>query len=184
MPKLTNVSKVVMAAVIVVIFIVLVIVYNTGSATNPGPTNTTSTSAPGATLTAASPTQTPTSSVAQTNSGQVVAPRPPAIIIHMITPVSKDIWKIGTQNVISWNKAGGITGSISLINATTKAFMGVVLPQVGPNQTSYTWNTRDLLLDRTNPLKKDVVSGTYMLKLSYDGNNVQPVTSPVFTITN
>lgn len=102
--------------------------------------------------------------------------------IHLRTPVAGETWTISQQNTISWDRAAGVTGQIELLNATTKALVGVIIPQTGPNQTSYTWNTRDILLSRTNPLKKNVVPGTYLIRLAFDGNELAPVTSAPLTI--
>lgn len=193
MPKFNNLSKIVIAAVLVVVAIILVIIYGTTGNGHSG----TALNTPGdASVTAQSPTQTPAQT--STTSGQPhgsapttsrhpsvpITPTPNGPVISFITPVNNDIWKINTQNVISWNAPGNISGSISLIDAKTNQSVGVILPQVGPNQTSYAWNTRDILLDRTNPLKKDVIPGTYMIRIAYDGNNIKPAMSPTFTITN
>ncbi len=182
MDKLSNMGKIVIVGVIAAILVIVAIVYGLGG--QSGNSIVTSSTSDNAALSAASPTQTPTAatSSAPTHSGTAKAPAGPTI--RFITPVSNDIWKIGTQNVISWNTPGNFTGSISLIDAATKQFIGVILPQIGTKQVSYTWNTRDLLLDRTNPLKKDVIPGTYEIWIAYDGNNIRPATSPAFTITN
>ena len=91
---------------------------------------------------------------------------------------------IGVKNPISWSKAGNFSGSLSLIDATTKQFVGTILPEVGPSQTSYTWNTLSVALSRTNPAGQDIVPGTYEIELAYGGNNIKPVFSSAFTITN
>ncbi len=177
-------GKIVIVAVAAAILIVIFIVYGTiGSRQNGIASGNASGSAM---LSADSPAQTPTSSAAASpapiRSGTAKTTAAP--VIRFVTPVSNDIWQIGTQNLISWNTPGNFTGSISLIDAATKQFVGVILPQVGPKQTSDAWNTRDLLLGRTNPLKKDVVPGTYEIQIIYDGNNIRPAASPAFTITN
>ena len=57
----------------------------------------------------------------------------------------------------------GDAGSISLLDGTTKQFIGIINPQIGPAQTSYTWSTRSISLSRTNPSGKDVVAGNYVI---------------------
>lgn len=195
MNKLGNVGKVILVGVVAAAFIIIVVIYGMSGSSNNSDApagSTTGTAGSGAAVTANSPMQTPTV-VAQTGqtTGQMDAANQPAKskapspkIITIITPVQGDVWTIGTDNLISWNQAGGISGDIYLADAQTGAFVGVILPQIGPQQTSYTWNTRDLLLDRTNPLKKDVTPGNYVLKIAYDGNDVPLATSPAFTITN
>jgi hypothetical protein len=186
MSKLSNVSKIVIVAVIVVIVIVFAIVYGMGNS-NPGPSTAANNTSTGASVTANSPSQTPPTGVPSTtpsHSLTAAQKSPTPLVLKMITPVKNDAWTIGTQNMISWNKPGGFSGSISLIDVNSNQSVGIILPQVGPNQTSYTWNTRDLFLDRSSASKKTVTAGTYVIQIIYDGNNVAPLTSPVFTITN
>lgn len=188
MKQLTNVSKIVIVAVIAAIIIILVIVYN-GNGQNPavganttGPTN--------AALTATSPTETqnPAPNPTSSESAGIVHPKTPVApavpTIRVVTPVSGDAWTIGTQNPISWSRAGDFSGSISLLAATNKQLVGVILPETGPEQTSYTWNTTGVFLSRTDPQEKDVIPGSYIIEIIFDGNNLVPIFSPVFTITN
>jgi len=187
MDRLSNVGKIIIVGVIAAGLIVLVVIYGTSTSqpqTSTGVSDTMATD--NGVVTAASPTQT-TDTVHETTPTPPQKQNVPSSApkkISIITPVASDIWKIGTDNLISWNQPGDISGDIYLVDATTGVFAGVILPQVGPEQTSYTWNTRDLLVDRTSPFKKDVVPGTYVLKIAYDGNNVAIATSPSFTITN
>lgn len=129
----------------------------------------------------------PGSPAGQTPSGGTnapVAPKPAltGFTIHLRTPIAGETWTIGHQNTISWDRAAGVSGQIELLDAATKALVGVIISQTGPNQTSYAWNTRDVFLSRTNPLKKTVTPGAYMVRLLFDGNNISSVTSGVFTI--
>lgn len=75
-----------------------------------------------------------------------------------------------------------MTGYISLLDATTYKLVGVILNQTGPHQTSYTWNTRDLLLSRSSPTKITVTPGRYVVRIAFDGNNLSPITSVPVTI--
>lgn len=188
MKGMSNLSKITILAVLVVILIVLAIVYGRGGNNQNAANNT-----PTMVATSSSPTQTstqPTSSsntVVKTPTGHVNVPivkSPPAPVISIITPVGNDVWTIGQQNVISWNQPGKISGSISLINASNQSFVGVILPEIGPNQTSYTWNTLNVSLNRTDPSGKDVTPGIYEIEITYDGNNIKPVTSFPFSIIN
>jgi len=166
MNKISNMSKVGIVAVIAATLIVLSIVYGTGSyqGTISQGNNDQSTS-----FNAVSPTQTPTQTSTPTSSmgrPSAATTRPPAPpTIHFVTPVKNDIWKIGSQDLISWDRAGNFSGSISILDATTKQSIGVILPQIGTKQTSYTWNTRDVLISRTDPLKKNILPGTYVLRI-------------------
>jgi len=196
MNRLNTVTKIIIVAITGAILIILFIIYGGTSGSNqsvelpttasPANVPTTSTGNPTETSTPMQPSGgSPTSaSPSHTYPATPATKSLPSPIISIITPVANDIWKIGMQNLISWNKVGDISGSVSLISAVTQQFVGVILPQVGPNQTSYTWDARDVLLNRTNPYKKDVLPGAYEIQLSYDGNSIQPAKSSVFTITN
>jgi hypothetical protein len=102
--------------------------------------------------------------------------------VHFISPPLSDRWPMEAQNVISWDHASGVSGHLYLVDARTGKFVGTILNQVGPKQTYYTWNTRDLFLSRTSPTKFTVTTGTYMIGFSFDGNNLPTITSQIFTI--
>ncbi|HEX4103951.1 MAG TPA: hypothetical protein VHZ04_00530 [Candidatus Paceibacterota bacterium] len=111
-----------------------------------------------------------------------VAPSAPKATITLITPVPGDTWIATMQNPVQWSKAAGVTGQIDLLSATTSQLVGVILNEIGPAQTSYTWNTRDLLQSRTSPSKLTVTPGRYIIRISFDGNNLPAITSQPFTI--
>lgn len=188
MKSLSNVSKVIIVALVAAFLIILAIVYGGGDGS--GNQNTADEVPPA--LMANAPTQTPsqpssTQPSIKTTSGHIPVPivkSPAPPVISIITPVGNDVWQIGTQNVISWSKSGGISGSISLLNGTNQKFIGTILPEIGSNQTSYTWNTLNVSLNRSDPSGKDVVPGLYEIEITYDGNNIKPITSFPFTITN
>jgi hypothetical protein len=163
--KISNVSKVIIVAVIAAILIVWVIVSGVQGGNQNAATN----------ITAVTLTEVPSGTATQASEQRIVT---------FITPVAGDIWIIGEQNPISWNAAPKITGAISLLAAATGKSIGIILPEIGPLQTSYTWNTRDVFLDRSDPQKTDVVPGTYKIEVSFDGNDLKPIISPTFTITN
>lgn len=108
----------------------------------------------------------------------------PAITITLLTPISGNLWTIGGQNPIAWDTPAGVTGEIDLVNATTKAFVGVILSETGPNQTSYSWDARSIYLERYSADMKDVVPGTYSIRIHFDGNGLGDLVSGPITITN
>ncbi len=118
-----------------------------------------------------------------TNPTQSVNKGSSAAGIYFTAPAANAVWKIAVQNSISWSKETGYSGQIDLLDATTHALVGVILNQVGPHQTSYAWNTRDLLPTRTDPIKKDVVPGTYVVEVQFDGGHVSTMVSGPITIT-
>lgn len=103
--------------------------------------------------------------------------------ISLITPTPNDTWTANTQNTVQWSRAAGVSGQIDLMTAGYPAtLVGVILVNTGPNQTSFTWNTRDLLQSRTSPVKTTVNPGTYVVRVAFDGNNLSPATSQPFKI--
>ncbi len=108
----------------------------------------------------------------------------PAITINLLTPISNNVWTIGGTNSIAWDTPAGVTGEIDLVNATTKAFIGVILSETGPNQTSYSWDARSIYLARYSADKKDVVPGIYSIRIHFDGNGLGDLVSGPITITN
>lgn len=174
MNHISNVGKIIIGAIIIALIIVAAISYfgrpttqNSGasSVTNPPRANT-----------------SPTTSGNAQPSGVTTKPTTNKIVVT--APTVGSVWKIATSNTISWSREGGISGDIYLIDAKNGKFVGVILPQVGPHQTSYEWNTRDLYLSRTSPSKTTVLPGTYIVKVAFDGNNLPIISSPIVTITN
>ena len=135
------------------------------------------TATPSGSTSAGTVTGSKTGSTANGGGGSV-----PKSSIMLITPTPGDVWTAETQNPIQWSRAAGVSGQILLLNATTYALVGVIAPSTGPQQTSYTWNTRDLLQSRTSPSKFTVVPGKYVVRISFDGNNLASVTSQPITI--
>jgi len=108
----------------------------------------------------------------------------PAITIHLLTPISGNVWTIGGTNSIAWDNFANITGEIDLVNANTKVFIGVILSETGSHQTSYSWDARSIYLSRYGADKKDVVPGTYSIRIHFDGNGLGSLVSGPITITN
>ena len=157
---------------------------NTAPAENNSPAVTTVTnSAPGGN--GSSTASAAPSAAAAAGRGKNIPALPgPAITINLITPISGNAWTIGGANPIVWSAAANITGEIELVNADTKAFIGVILSETGPNQTSYSWDARSVYLSRYGADKKDVVPGTYSIRIHFDGNGLGDLVSGPITITN
>jgi len=122
--------------------------------------------------------QPPAGNPSQAPAGTAVAPNAqpksaPATygknIITFSSPSANEQWIFGQNNKIAWNNPAGISGSLSLLDGQTKAVVGFINVTLGPNQTSYTWDTTSVALSRTNPAKKDIAPGTYIAKLAFDG---------------
>lgn len=102
--------------------------------------------------------------------------------ISILSPLASDKWVIGQNNVIRWSGEAKISGSIYLIGALDKAVVGWIISDIGPNQTSYTWDTRDVFLSRTNPAKKNLGTGNYIVKIKFDSKAMPEVSSAPFSI--
>lgn len=107
----------------------------------------------------------------------------PVPVIAIVTPSTGTTWQIGQSNLISWNNQANITGEIDLLDSTGQ-LVGVITSNTGPQQTSYSWDTREVYLGRYSPVKKDVVPGTYLVRLKFDGNNLPDIATGAITITN
>ena len=154
---------------------------DTNNATNTGNASATVvTTVTGITLKGSTTTPPPSGGA----KGNIPALPGPAITIHLITPLSGNAWTIGGANPIAWDNPANITGEIELVNVNTKTFIGVILLETGPNQTSYSWNARSIYLSRYGANEKDVVPGTYSIRIHFDGNGLGDLVSGPITITN
>ncbi|RJP44938.1 hypothetical protein C4587_01455 [Candidatus Parcubacteria bacterium] len=99
----------------------------------------------------------------------------------ILSPDSGSEWVIGQNHEIRWSKAIGRNGEIYLIDAATKSVVGWILSSIGVNQTSYAWDTKEVYLSRTNPSKKEIAAGTYVIKIRFDGP-VPETQSPQFSV--
>lgn len=98
------------------------------------------------------------------------APAPVAAApLSFVAPMQGAEWVLGIINRIQWNKEAGVTGGIALLDGQTKAVLGWIAPNLGPHQTSYSWDTRSVQLSRTSGLTKDVGVGTYLIRIVFDG---------------
>lgn len=108
----------------------------------------------------------------------------PSITINLLTPIANNLWTIGQPNPIAWSNAANISGEIDLVDRTTKAFIGVITSNIGPNQTSYIWDARSIYRARYSADKTDVVPGTYSIRIHFDGNGLGNLVSGPITISN
>lgn len=192
MDKISNSGKWILAAVIVVVVGIVIYAFHQHSAgqmsANNTQNSTTSTAAGGS----PSSSQETASSSSSGGSGATLSgkplpptyPPPPSALINLLTPTANNQWVIGQQNTISWDAYPNITGQIDLLNASDKSVVGVVTSETEPHQTSYSWNTRSYNLGRYGGLMKDVVPGTYLIEVQFDGNNLPTLIGGPVTITN
>ena len=183
MDKLNDKSKLIISAIVVVVAVVLIVYYGAGtpaSGPNLGTTTPTSGSSPSA---PSGGSTNPATGGTGTQTGGTTGGTKTSGGITFVTPIAGQTWIIAQQNTIEWSRAGGVSGQIDLLDASTKALVGVIIPQTGMNQSSYAWNTRDIFLSRTSPLKKNVVPGTYVIRVAWDGNRLSSITSQPIVIS-
>ena len=95
-----------------------------------------------------------------TSSNQIIAKTAPAILKRVspptavLSPASSAQLVLGENNTIQWNRAANITGGIYIVNAADGSTVGWILGQTGRQQTSYSWNTRDIFAGRTVSCEK------------------------------
>jgi hypothetical protein len=195
MDKINNSGKWIVAVIILVAVIVGVVIYvfhREGSGSSKASTaqsaSTTTTSAESPTSSA----ETASSSGSTSGPGTTLPeksvptayPAAPSIVINLLTPMANDQWVIGQQNTISWSAYPNITGQIDLLNASDKSVVGVITSETEPHQTSYSWDTRSYNLGRYGGLMKDVVPGSYLIEVTFDGNNLPTLIAGPVIITN
>lgn len=180
--KAIGIWVIIVAVIGAIMWIVLATHNRTPAQNTTGTASTTvTTSAPGGN---GSSTTSGISSPSRNGRQNIPALPGPSITIHLLTPISGNAWTIGGTNPIAWDNAAGVTGEIDLVNANTKAFIGVILSETGPNQTSYSWDARSIYLARYSADKKDVVPGTYSIRIHFDGNGLGDLVSGPITISN
>lgn len=107
--------------------------------------------------------------------------RPLPKTIKIISPVAEEEWVIGEGRAVAWDKAPGSTGELYLLDASQKTAVGWIHSNIGPTQTSYRWDTRDLFPSRSSGLKKPVQTGSYIVRLRIDETG-QAIDSGIFRI--
>ena len=199
MPTLQSHPRVTLAVIIILVVAVIVLsfaLWNTAKApVGTGTVTENATSTGNASSTASSASSSASASSANTGASPApstkyksngTSPVLPGktITINLTAPGAGAAWTIGQNNTVSWTPAAGVTGYIELVNATTKAVVGVVLSQTDMNQTSYTWDARSVYLSRYSPQAKDVIPGAYLIRIVFDGNNLGALTSGVVYINS
>lgn len=89
--------------------------------------------------------------------------------IRVTSPSEGAEWVVNENHTIAWSREAGLSGGIYIVDASTRAVIGWITSNVASNQTSYTWDTRDLFLNRGSGLKKGITAGKYIIKIKFDG---------------
>ncbi len=180
------------AVVVLVIIVVAWAAYRLGGQPGVAPAagNATSTAAGAATSTPTSTSAggrtgssvpTPTGSGSRTGTAPVRYGK--YTRITMISPTSNAVWSIGQQHTIQWNQPGGVTGQLSLVNASDGTIAGWIQQNIAPTQTYFVWDARSVYVSSISSAGRDVVPGEYLVKLTYDAPDVSSAVSAPFWIT-
>lgn len=172
------------AAVVAIVGIVLIAIFPPrGNATSGvAAANSSSTAATAVTTGNGSPA--PANGQESGTGASNIPPAPgPTIVIHLLTPISGNVWTQGGANPIAWDNPAGVTGEIELVDAVTKTPIGIILAETGPNQTSYTWGAQEVYRGRYSADEMAVVPGTYSILIHFDGNGLGDLISGPITIT-
>lgn len=103
---------------------------------------------------------------------------PPIIPISFLSPLGGDKWVMGEAHVIAWSAATGYSGGVYLLDAATKQLVGWILAGAGEKQTSYAWDTRDVSTTRTGGTKANLQSGSYIIRITFDGKRPDIQSAP------
>ncbi len=150
-------------AIVAVVLIIRAVVSPPSAPSGQGPAATGTSAIPGAVPGA--------TSVPQTSAGAVIT-----------SPAANSQWILQTQHTIAWSHGANSPGGIYLENAATGATVGWIQQQISPGQNNFPWNTRDLFVSRTSPLKEDVAPGNYRIVITFDYPNNPKLIGPVFSI--
>ena len=101
---------------------------------------------------------------------------------RVIAPAGGEQWVIRESHSIQWSEESLGNGSIYLIDAGTKAVVGLVTPSLTLHQKTFTWNTRDVFLYKSGSQKKDVQPGQYILRITFDVGNKPTIESGIFSL--
>lgn len=189
MDKMKNSGKWIWGVVImlVVLGIIVVIPHDRKAAQTAASNTQTSTASlgsPTSSAETASSSSSGSSTAPSVKPAPPVYPPPPSVVINLLTPTPNTQWVIGQQDTISWDAYPNITGQIDLLNASDKSLVGVILSETEAHQTSFSWDTRSYNLGRYGGLLKDVVPGTYIIEVQFDGNNLPKLFSGPVIITS
>ncbi|MBI2591640.1 MAG: hypothetical protein HYW34_03120 [Candidatus Brennerbacteria bacterium] len=101
--------------------------------------------------------------------------------VKILTPQENNKWSINKSHQINWSKEAGETGAIQLISADSRELIGWILASTGVKQNYFSWDTRDVFLNRQAGVKTNLKTGEYRIKLVFD-SRFAPVESAVFSI--
>lgn len=93
--------------------------------------------------------------------------------ISMVSPAEGEIWLMGKVHSIRWTRQEGHTGSIVLMDASSKDVVGWITPSLSFQQVAYDWDVLRVAPSRNNPPSKEIFAGTYIIRVVFDSSNVK-----------
>jgi hypothetical protein len=96
-------------------------------------------------------------------------PSQPKSSIAVLTPRTGDRWVIGENHDVKWSAETGRTGEMYLVNTGDGSIVGWIHSSLGIHQTFFTWDTKNVFLSRSSPSRKEIGTGTYIIKFRFDG---------------
>ncbi|MBM3256830.1 MAG: hypothetical protein FJY98_00665 [Candidatus Liptonbacteria bacterium] len=118
----------------------------------------------------ATPSSVKPPTASKTQSTGVVArlSRETSSSISITSPRPDEQWALKESHLVKWSKSPGVSGSLYLVNAMTKSVVGWISPTITPEQTSYSWDTQYLNISRTDPSRKEILPGRYIIRMELD----------------
>lgn len=104
--------------------------------------------------------------------------------LSIVSPAGGESWVMGKAHLIRWTHEEGHNGSISLIDASSKAVVGWIASNLSPQQVTYDWDTARVGLARTDPSKKEISGGTYIIRVVFDSSNTKLESAPFQIISS
>lgn len=165
---------------VVLVGLIILLASSRGPRATPGVSQTPGTSIPETSpKTGVNPKLTPGASKPPTASP---TPSTSASAIKITSPSEGAEWVVNENHTIAWSKEAGLSGGIYVVDASTRVVIGWITSNIVSNQTSYTWDTRDLFLNRGSGLKKSISAGKYIIKIKFDGPKPEAQSGAFFLI--
>lgn len=104
--------------------------------------------------------------------------------ISVASPANGEVWLAGKIHSIRWTHEMGRTGSIVLLDASSKEVVGWITPSLSQQQVAYDWDTSKVSLSKINPSRKEVAAGTYIIRVEFDSSAIKLDSAPFQIVTS
>ncbi len=110
--------------------------------------------------------------------------KPKSTATFIVAPGRGETWLLGKIHTIRWSHEAGRNGAIILIDASSKTIVGWISPSVSAQQVSYDWDTTYVSLSRNDPTRKNILAGTYIVKIVFDNSALAIESAPFGLISS